>query len=186
MNLYITSKCPIESAKNLDDKSVLKMLLDSSQIMSTVIMKNSKEEFNLVNYTNIKDKKLKVKYYFHTLNIPSPSRKDHPCVKWSENTHSNYGWVCRYFYKLCDEYRTRYGINHELFNLRKYFLSGSNIIKAGPLTHFVNCAGNSDLNIDYRDLNDTIKAYKLYLCDKWDLAPDTTTWYNIKNKQETK
>ena len=36
MNIFATSKCPIECAKYLDDKRVIKMCLETAQILSTI------------------------------------------------------------------------------------------------------------------------------------------------------
>ncbi|PCI45828.1 MAG: hypothetical protein COB41_00115 [Proteobacteria bacterium] len=177
MNLYITSDCPLQSAKILDDKNIVKMLLDSAQILSTAIIENSGEDFNKVEHSSLKTKKVSVTYYYKDIKLPSPTRKTHPCVNWADKTHSNYGWVYRYFHELCNQYKLRNGSNHELFKLNRYFISGSDFMPAGPLTKFVNCAGNAGLNIDYRDMDNTLTAYKFYLADKWDLDSNIVTWY---------
>lgn len=185
MNIYVTDDCPVKSAKNLDTNSVVKMLKDSSQIISTVLLTNCDLPFELVNYSCLKDKKIKVACYYKNLRLPQPQRPTHPWVEWTELSHSNYAWMFRFYHALCEEYNLIFDKQHELNNLKRFFLTGSQIMEMGPQTSFVNCAGISELGIDYRDLTDAKKAYKLLLIDKWELDPNEETWYKLKElKQE--
>ena len=41
MNIFVTSNCPILSAQALDNKRVVKMVLETAQVLSTAIFINS-------------------------------------------------------------------------------------------------------------------------------------------------
>jgi hypothetical protein len=55
MNIFVTSICPIESVQALDNKRLIKMILESAQILSTAIWLNSKQSHSeLYRATHIK------------------------------------------------------------------------------------------------------------------------------------
>ncbi len=154
MNLFVTSECPIESAKYLDDKRVVKMTLETAQLLSTAIS-----------------------YHGGTTKY-RPTHVNHPCSVWVRRTLDNWMWAYRHFIALGEEYYARYGRRHKSMELAAELFRDSLIwIPAGPRTDFINCARNSAQGVDYTDVEDVCTAYKLYLNDRWDLDKRTPTWY---------
>lgn len=89
MNIFVVEEDPILSAQALCDKHVVKMVLESAQILSTVS---------------------------HKLGKPGPYRpthKNHPCVLWAGATFENWKWLYYHLFALSREYTFRYGKVHK-------------------------------------------------------------------------
>ena len=88
MNIFAVDECPTAAAQALPDKLVVKMPLETTQILSTAS---------------------------ELLGVPGPYRKTHqhhPCVKWVMRDRANWLWTLDHGRALCDEYRYRYGKTH--------------------------------------------------------------------------
>lgn len=156
MNIFVTDKCPIKSAKFLDDKRVVKMCSESVQILSTVLHLKGVEN------TPVK-----------------PTHSGHPVVKWALATQQNYKWLLRHTVALMHEKRRRYPNNkpHLYEQHIKYLRDNAKVLPKFMLTKFENCAANKDLGISYKHINDVTLAYQLYLNDRWDTDKKQPTWY---------
>lgn len=115
MNIFVTDKCPIESAKLLDSKRVVKMILESAQMLSTAIWEHGGIGFYRVTH------------------------KNHPCTIWTRKTRSNYNWLVQHFIALGDEYTKRYGKVHKSLGYLEAIKKGALLVPEGPLTPFANC-----------------------------------------------
>jgi len=145
MNIFVTNDNPIISAINLDDKRVIKMILESAQMLCTALHEHGVS--HLAQY--------------------KPTHKNHPSNVWCRETHMNYGWLLMHFAALCSEYTHRTGKVHKSSSLFNDLFLGINYIPKGKLTPFANCAARSDMNISYKHLTDIPIAYRLYLVDRW-------------------
>lgn len=154
MNIFITDQCPTKSAAYLDDKRVVKMVLESAQLLSTSLTLSGT------------DGPYKV------------THKNHPCAVWARATRGNYWWLFQHFCALLNEYQVRFGKTHKCQSLVGEFRTKVSYIPAGPLQPFANCAGNKSLGIDYTMVEDTTLAYKLYLNDRWDTDKVEPKWTN--------
>lgn len=152
MNIFVTSKCPVECAKNLDTKRVIKMILETGQMLSTAINENGG-------------------------NAPYKStHKHHPANVWARTSRSNFEWLHDHFIALCLEYTKRRGKVHktqsiadDLWNLRHH-------IPEGAQTPFVNCAANAEKGCNYKHISDVHEAYRMYLCDRWESDKFEPKW----------
>ena len=91
MNIFFLDEDPILAAQAQCDKHVVKMILESAQIMCTAIGKTKP-------------------------NIQLPYRmthKNHPCVLWAESSPQNFDWLYRHACALAEEYTHRYGKVHK-------------------------------------------------------------------------
>lgn len=153
MNIFITSECPIESAAYLDDKRVVKMVLETAQLLSTAVRSLGIE----VGYAS--------------------THANHPCAKWARESRQNYEWTWHHGLALATEYAARYGKLHKsgmlLYILGQYRDRFPDI----GLTEFANCAANKSFGIDYKNVKDIPLAYRLYLSDRWELDKRCPTWY---------
>ena len=84
MNIFILDRDPALAAQYQCDKHVVKMVLETAQIMSTVCEGPYK-----------------------------PTHKNHPCVQWAAQNMVNYDWLTRHGMALCKEYTRRYGKTHK-------------------------------------------------------------------------
>lgn len=163
MNIFVTSECPHACAEYLDDKRVVKMVLETAQILSTVIYKYDPE-------------------YHQEAGLYKPTHQGHPCVVWAAESLANYTWLFEHFNALCEEYYNRYNKQHKSSELGwafdNYFweqdTGGEDIPEP---SYFVNCARNKELGIDYTNVKNICVAYQLYLNDRWDTDKRTPTWY---------
>lgn len=148
MNIFATYPCPERSAWALDDQRVVKMILESCQILSTVAHH----------------------YGQWTSGYPRPTHHNHPCVLWTAVARSNFDWLLDHCWALDIERRRRYHHNnvhrtlqacadHHIQHVRRFIPYGS--------TPHVNCARNRELGIDFTHVPDTHLAYRKYLNARW-------------------
>lgn len=144
MNIMLTSESTMDSALFLDDKRANKMIVESLQIICTVL---------------------------HLLEVDcdllyKKTHENHPCVRWALESYENLTLLIDLFNKYCFNYYLRTGKIHAcktrynaIFNsdilyraLKKY----KNIDR----TDIVNCTS-------FKFIKDTYLAYQLYLIEKW-------------------
>ncbi len=97
MNIFILDKEVEKCAEYHCDKHVIKMILESAQMLSAVVRLNGHD----IGY------KL--------------THKNHPCTIWARESLSNYNWLVRLTRLLNYEYRYRYDkdVNHKSYDLVK-------------------------------------------------------------------
>lgn len=152
MNLFVTTPCPIQSAKILDDKRCIKMILESCQLLSTA-----------------------ARFYGGTPKYKS-THLNHPVTIWTRKSRSNYLWVYQHAKALCNEYTLRYGKTHACEQLLPELLRFATLIPNGPQYPFVNCARNKEQGVDYTNISDVHVAYQKYLSKRWDNDKKVPTW----------
>ena len=139
MNIFVVDKDPWVAAQMLCDRHVVKMILESAQMLSTVMHKNGD---------------------------PGPIRPthhNHPCTVWAGASFDNYLWLCAHFDGLLIEYTKSYNKIHayqvHLDTLYKYGLK----LPEKGLTPFAQAMPEQYKNPD------AVKAYRDYYCgDKTD------------------
>ena len=156
MNIFVTDPNPRIAAKNLDDKRVIKMVLETAQILSTAVTINGGR------------------------GIYKPTHKFHPCVQWAAKNHRNWMWLFNHFICLHNEFIELTGKKHKSFITliqEGLVVEASRVIpKSDSTTPFVNCAANKSLGISYTDQRDVYIAYQLYLNDRWETDKRKPTW----------
>jgi hypothetical protein len=154
MNIFCTSDCPIESAKYLDNVRVIKMTLESAQLLSSAL--------RLCGYTG--DDVYKI------------THANHPSNVWCRATQGNYKWLLEHFRALCDEYTRRAGKIHASSKLLPIFEANVGLIPMGERMPFSNNARNLTKGVDFTHEPDTIKAYQLYLAERWESDKREPKW----------
>ena len=118
MNIFVTDPSPTISAQVLPDKHVVKMPLESCQMLSIIFSHW---------YHNWGDDLLKKKD-----GVPYKTSKgafrNHPCTQWAAASMPNLAWLIEHGIALSNEYTHRYGKIHscaaplhesrEIFNAR--------------------------------------------------------------------
>jgi len=113
MNLFILDKDPVKAAQLQCDKHVVKMIVESGQMLSTVHRMLDGNETRRPS----KSGKTNGKYWVH----PNEKMESilykavhmyHPCTVWTMESNNNYNWHYIHFIALCDEYKYRYGKVH--------------------------------------------------------------------------
>lgn len=157
MNLFVPSPEIRPSVEALDDKRVVKMVLETAQLLSTAIRILDPET---------------------TLPVYKMTHKNHPVSIWIRSSQDNYKYGLNYFVAICFEYTHRFGKTHKSQALLEHFLAFYNtfVIKANlPLiqTQFANC---TEFKTD-----EVHTAYKKTLTSKWNNDKITPRWTN-RNK----
>lgn len=147
MNIFTTDPCPQKCAKYLDNKRVVKMALETTQILCTAVNEIAGRQVAPYKSTH----------------------KHHPCVKWAMDSIINAKWLHQHGHALCDEYKKRYGKEHKCRSVLDKF-GTKNQVKKETYTpsSFPNCARNKSLGIDYTNEPNVFIAYQKYLNDRWD------------------
>ena len=122
MNVFILDSSPMIAARLHCDKHVVKMIIESAQMLSTAHRmldgkperRPSKSGKTMQQYYKLPDEREHILY--------KAVHKFHPCTKWTMQSKDNYRWHYRLFEMLCDEYTYRYGKKHKTANLLKPLL----------------------------------------------------------------
>ena len=88
MNIFVLDESPVVSAKYACDKHVVKMILESAQMLCAVHPEGTAP--------------YKRSFY------------NHPCTKWVRESARNYEWLLLHAYALCEEYTSRYDKVHKI------------------------------------------------------------------------
>ena len=112
MNLFVLSKDAVEAAQLQCDKHVVKMIVESAQMLSTahrmldgtLEKRSSKSGKTTVKYWQLPDERENTFY--------KAVHMHHPCTVWTMKSNNNYTWHWVHFAALCDEYKYRYGKVH--------------------------------------------------------------------------
>ena len=178
MNIFASYPCPKQSAQFLDNKRVIKMILESAQLLFTAIYQNSPESFKIYDYSPLnmdktngvwkRPKRLKKAYYAFGERVYAPTHQHHPATVWTALNRSNYLWVLDHFIALNEEYTKRYGKTHKCMEMLALLEKGIELIPIGLQTTHVNCAANATKGLSYKHIDDVYLAYRMYLNDLWE------------------
>ena len=113
MNLFLIDLILEQSVASLCDKHVVKMIVESAQMLSTAHRMLDGEETKRPS----KSGKRMVKYWVHPNDhmentLYKAVHMGHPCTVWTMQSVANYIWHYHHFKALCIEYRFRYGKTH--------------------------------------------------------------------------
>jgi hypothetical protein len=101
MNIFYLDPNPQVAARYHVDKHVVKMVLESAQLLSAahfVLDKNNEGMYK-------------------------PTHINHPCSKWTRESKANYLWLYQLFKELSHEYTFRYGKVHKTYTKMHYILN---------------------------------------------------------------
>ena len=153
MNIFVTDLCPIKSAQVLPDKHIVKMPLETCQMLSIVASIKWGHGFGDL-------PKLDGTPY----KTDKGAFRNHPCTIWAQQ---RWTWLIRHGLALCDEYTYRYGKIH---SCEKTILHAEKIF---PFQYLGSVADKTwefaramPDQWKYDDTIDTPTAYKLYIASK--------------------
>jgi hypothetical protein len=154
MNIFVLAESFQEIAEHHCNKHVVKMPLESAQMLCT----------------NLWLQGVKVPY--------RPVSKNHPCTIWARSSQCNFIWLASLGEHLCHEYQYRYGKIHKCLDVIKYCRQFYHLFPDIGITEFAQAMP------DYcRDAN-AVNAYRTYyIKEKWHLANwtkrDKPSWFNL-------
>ena len=104
MNIFYLDKCPVKAAQVQYNKHVVKMILESAQMLCTA-------------HHCYGDK-------YQVENVPyKQAHLNHPSTVWTRRSKSTYMWLYNHMIALGDEYKKRYGKTHLSITKCKDFLA---------------------------------------------------------------
>ena len=161
MNIFVLDYDPKSCAQMHCDKHVVKMILETAQLLCGVHHMTEKV----------------------TDGVPYKlSHKNHPCSIWARECVENYVWLCDLGLELCEEYTYRYGKKHKSQEIIEWcLLNIPNIKENGSVTDF-KLAMPDECKID----NNPILSYRKYYIEfKKDFAKwknrDVPNWFNLSD-----
>ena len=145
MNIFVTDPSAVKSAKVLPDKHIVKMPLETCQMLAIVASEEWGHAFG-------KLPKLDGTPY----KTEKGAFRNHPCTVWAQD---NYTWLILHGLALCAEYTHRYGkvhsCQHTLEHAKMIFPPSN-----GEVTPFARAMPDE---FKYDTSIDTITAYKRYI-----------------------
>lgn len=116
MNIFYIDRNPVQAAKWMVDKHVVKMILETAQLLSTAhrVMDGLCVEVSLYNPKTLRIRKKKVWVLDDDRNdiLYNATHINHPSAVWARTSVENYCWLADHLLALGDEYTHRYGKQH--------------------------------------------------------------------------
>lgn len=158
MNIFVLDNDAETAASYMCDKHVVKMIVETAQMLST-----AHRYLDGAEYIDKTTTGRKIKRYLHP--VPNMEHSlckavmiNHPCTKWTMETDSNYYWLLRHGFELLRQYSLRYGNKeHSMDDLYFDFLiSPPKNIRTGSRTAFAQAMPDQ-----YKSA-DAVEAYRNY------------------------
>jgi hypothetical protein len=121
MNIFYVDTDPVIAAKSLVDKHVVKMILESAQLLSTAHRVLDGKEKTEKSDTGRNVKRFIVNDSRDSI-LYQATHINHPSAVWCRQSKQNYTWLLEHFFALMDEYTHRYGKVHKCFGAVSSFL----------------------------------------------------------------
>ena len=162
MNIFYFYDSPVASAEAQPDKMLVKMPLETAQMLCTAHRELDGDE------------------YADEVGLYKRAYWNHPCTVWARQTKLNYLWLYTHFLALGSEYKFRYGREHaSITKLAKPLQKvPDNILNEGmtPLAQA--------MPHEYKN-DDPIKAYRDYCTHekhyaKWEKGRAKPDWWTLE------
>lgn len=159
MNIFVLDENPRTSAEMMCNKHVVKMIVESAQMLSTVHRYLDGHE-----YISISKNKRRIKRWSHDTDTNNSETRlfksvmlNHPCTIWARESTGNYAWLASHAISLCYEYTHRYDKIHKTEDLCEWFLSNyPSTLRGFHLTPFAQAMPDEYKNAD------PVEAYRAY------------------------
>jgi hypothetical protein len=157
LNIFFVDSDPVVAAQSLVDKHVVKMILESAQLLSTAHRLLDGEEFEGKTKTGRKAKRWKLHDARENV-IYSATHINHPSAVWCRQSVENYNWLVDHFFALMLEYNYRYNKQHKCYGELSYMLSSPpKNLQNYDWTEMPSCMAD-----EYKISTDPIENYRNY------------------------
>ena len=158
MNIFYVDRDPVVSAQMMCDKHVVKMILESAQMLSTA--------HRVLDGNEYADKE----------GLYKMAHKNHPSTIWVRSSYQHYKWLYDHMVALMREYTYRYGKNHATERLLTPLSEYPQAIPVGDYTEPPQCMPEVCKG------EDTVLAYQnYYIIEKSGFARwtkrETPAWF---------
>ena len=164
MNIFYLHRSPKICAEMHCDKHVVKMILESGQMLSTAHRVLDGEVVHTLSKNNRKIKKYRLENTHYDNLLYQACHVNHPSSVWVRESEHHYSYLMALFYWLNREYKHRYNNTHATYlKLHPYLnMLPLNIKKTGRFT-----PPPQAMPDEYKDAN-TLVAYRTYYMAKQD------------------
>jgi hypothetical protein len=133
MNIFVLDTNPSKAAKLLCDQHVVKMIVESAQMLCTTHwLTGGQAQYKA-------------------------THRNHPCTIWCKESTQNYKWLVKHALSLCKEYTLRYGKTHKTQEVIKWCADNIPALPKTKLTDFAQAMPD-----EYKVSCDAVQAYKNY------------------------
>jgi hypothetical protein len=170
MNIFYLHPDPVVCAMHHCDKHVVKMILETAQLLSTAHRILDEDD---------NDRHDRLGLYKQT-------HKNHPSAVWVREAVGNYVWTHQLLISLCREYTHRYDKVHKTARLIGPLSQPPQNISTDPFrTAIPQCMPDQ-----YKDHDPVVAYRRYYINDKRDIAQWNKTtyapkWFNLPVESET-
>lgn len=140
MNIFVLDLDIDKCAQYHCDKHVVKMILESTQLL-----------FNVYHYNNYS-----FNNFLEDRKIYRKTHINHPCSVWTRTSLSNWKWLLSLALSLCKEYSLRYSKEHKSEKILKWMQNNEPNINDTGLTDFAKAMPEK-----YKSF-DIVNAYRQY------------------------
>lgn len=158
MNIFVVDSSPKLSAQQLPDKHIVKMPLESCQMIS-IIYSSWYHNWGTI-----------PKIDGTPYNTVKGAFRNHPCTVWASESNENLSWLIAHGIYLCEEYTHRYNKQHSCeFTLNKaaeLFVKMTNINPFEIWNKTQNFVRAMPDSLKYDKSINTVIAYRKYVASK--------------------
>lgn len=120
MNIFYLAESPVVAARVQHDRHVVKMILESAQMLSTAIhIGRDAETFSPPH--QIAEAYDIVAKSFPDSTIYKPTHANHPSTQWARSNNYAFAWLACHLLELSDEYTRRFNRTHKCQRLAYLF-----------------------------------------------------------------
>lgn len=205
MNIFAIHSNPVQSARELHDKHVVKMVLESTQMLANALGNTYGNSLTPLLTKRLVSQSGKLRFHFNTwlntslitalfieqlcqgrifgwdslgrLQFSTKGYAHHPCTVWVRSNEANICWLATHALALASEYRLRYGRTHSLHaEIYRLVKLVPNLSRWKQASNFPRAM--PDVLKNDKSIS-THKAYRLYL-------KEYKNWYNMGWKRSPK
>ena len=152
MNIFVTSPSPWESARVLPDKHIVKMPLETCQMLAIVCSDKWGHGFGTLPRAD-----------GTAYATEKGAFRNHPCTIWANETVSNSRWLILHGLMLCQEYTRRYDKKH---TCESTLSVADKLFPWAPWSDHTPFVRAMPDEFKHDTSIDTITAYKMYISSK--------------------
>lgn len=185
MNIFVLSKNPVEAAQLQCNRHIVKMIVESAQMLSTA---HRMLDGVLTTGPSNSGKRISKKWIHPDQKLEQILYKavhiHHPCTVWTMQSNNNYTWHWIHFTALCDEYTYRYGKIHSTDTLLRDVLK--QLPRNIPVGYLTKQPLAMKSNPECMNLNNVVESYRAFYQTKqarfkmiWTKRP-IPDWFQVK------
>ena len=140
MNIFYVNSDPEVAARSMVDRHVVKMILETAQLLSTAHRVIDGEEYVGQSQSGRKAKRWRLSGNVDAI-MYAATHINHPSAVWVRENSANYAWLYDHLLALGREYTHRYGRTHLTIDKLKDILKDSpqNIKQSNVMTKMPSC-----------------------------------------------